>query len=178
MDLFRVESILLHTHWGLLVMDVYTRRIIGFGAQAMTVDGPSLCRMFNQAIVGQSLPARLSFDHDRLFEFRRWQANLRILEIESVRSVPSAPQSHPYIERLIGTIRREYLDRLFFWNGRDLSRKLELFRNYYNECRVHRSLAGATPAENGGGARQPSTSLARNRWQSHRQGLFELPVTT
>jgi hypothetical protein len=101
----------------------------------------------------------LSFDHDRLFEFHRWRANLRILEIEPVRSVPYVPPSHPYVERLIGTIRREYLDRLFLWNGRDLSRKLELFRNYYNECRVHRSLAGATPAEKGGGARQPSTTL-------------------
>jgi hypothetical protein len=46
-DLFRVESILLQTHWVLLVTDVYTRRIIGFGVQAMTVDGPSLCGMFN-----------------------------------------------------------------------------------------------------------------------------------
>jgi hypothetical protein len=42
------------THWVLLVMDVYTRRIVGFGVQAMTVDGPSLCRMFNKAIAGQS----------------------------------------------------------------------------------------------------------------------------
>jgi transposase InsO family protein len=157
-------------------MDVYTRRIIGFGLQAMAVDGPSLCRMFNQAIAGQGLPVRLSFDHDRLFAFDRWQANLRILEIEPVRSVPYVPLSHCFVERLIGTVRREYLDRLFFWNGRDLSRKLELFRNYYNEYRVHRSLAGATPTEKGGGASQPSTSLAHYRWRSHRQGLFELPV--
>jgi hypothetical protein len=68
------------------------------------------------------------------------------------------------------------LDRLFFWNGRDLSRKLELFRNYYNEYRVHRSLAGATPAEKGGGPTPPSTSLAHYHWQSHCQGLFELPA--
>jgi putative transposase len=175
-DLFRVESILLQTHWVLLVMDVYTRRIIGFGVQPVAVDGPSLCWMFNPAIAGQGSPVRLSFDHDRLFEFHRWQANLRILEIEPVRSVPYAPRSHPYVERLIGTLRREYLDRLFFWNGRDLSRKLELFRNYYNECRVHRSLAGVTPVEKGGGAGQPSASLANYRWQSHCHGLFELPV--
>ena len=175
-DLFRVESILLQTHWVLLVMDVHTRRIIGFGVQAMAVDGPSLCRMFNQAIANQSLPARLSLDHDPLFEFHLWPANLRILEIEPVRSVPYAPQSHPYVERLIGTTGRGYLDRLFFWNGRDLNRKLKLFRNYYNECRVHRSLEGATPAEKGGGVSQPSTSLAHYRWQSDCHGLFELPV--
>jgi hypothetical protein len=49
--------------------------------------------MFNQAIAGQSLPVRLSFDHDPLFEFHRWHANLRILGIESVRSVPYAPKN-------------------------------------------------------------------------------------
>ena len=175
-DLFRVESIRLESHWVLLVMDVYTRRIIGFGVQAILVDGPNLCRMFNQAIAAQGLPERLSFDHDRLFEFHRWQANLRIMEIEAVRSVPYAPQSHPFVERLIGTVRREYLDRLCFWNGRDLSRKLGLFRDYYNEHRVHRSLEGMTPAEKGGSSSQASASLVHYRWQSHCQDLFELPI--
>ena len=61
-DLLRTESILLQTHWILLVMDLYTRRIIGFGVQAVAVDGPALCRMFNHAISGQGLPRRLSFD--------------------------------------------------------------------------------------------------------------------
>jgi hypothetical protein len=46
---------------------------------------------------------------------------------------------------------------------------------YYNEYRVHRSLAGATPAEKGGGPTQPLVRIARYRWQSHCQGLFELP---
>jgi hypothetical protein len=50
LDLFRTESILLKTHWVLVVMDQYSRRIIGFGVQALAVDGEALCRMFNQAI--------------------------------------------------------------------------------------------------------------------------------
>ena len=79
LDLFRTESILLKTHWVLVVMDQFSRRIIGFGVQAQAVDGPELCRKFNQAISGQALPVRLSLDHDPLFEFQRWQANLRIL---------------------------------------------------------------------------------------------------
>jgi putative transposase len=91
LDLFRAESILLKSHWVLIVMDVFTRRIIGFGVQALAVDGPAICRMFNQVIFGQPLPRRLSYDHDPLFEFHRWQANLRILGIQSVRSVPYVP---------------------------------------------------------------------------------------
>jgi hypothetical protein len=57
-------------------------------AQAVAVDGPALCRMFNQAIAGQGLPTRLSTDHDPLFRFQRWQANLRILDVETVQTVP------------------------------------------------------------------------------------------
>ena len=86
--------------------------------------------MFNQAIAGQGLPKRLSTDHDPLFKFHRWQANLRILEVETVHSVPQVPWSHPFIERLIGTLRREYLDRLFFWTTADLERKLDSFKTY------------------------------------------------
>ncbi|MBI2293320.1 MAG: transposase [Betaproteobacteria bacterium] len=56
-------------------------------------------------------------------------------------TVPQVPLSHPFIERLIGAIRREYLDRVFFWNVVDLARKLGEFRDYYNEYRVQ-SLTG------------------------------------
>ena len=55
-DLFRCESITLKTHWVLVVMDQFTRRIIGFGTQAGAVDGIALCRMFNHAIAGQGIP--------------------------------------------------------------------------------------------------------------------------
>jgi putative transposase len=117
---------LLRTHWILLVMDVCTRRLIGFGVERGPIDGVSVCRMFNRAIAGQPLPKRLSTDHDPLFRFHRWKANLRVLGIEEVKSVAYAPVSHPFIERLIGTIRREYLDQTFFWDATDLARKLGL----------------------------------------------------
>src|ERR1017187_6493470 len=110
-------------------------RLSAFGLQAAPLDGVALCRMFNQAIAGQGLPARLSLNHDPLFTFQRWQANLRLLEIEAIQTVPYAPVSHPFIERLIGTLRREYLDHCFFWNQHDLEKKLAAFRRYYNRSR-------------------------------------------
>jgi putative transposase len=79
LDLFRCESVALRTYWVLVVMDQYTRRIIGFGIHAGAVDGLALCRMFNQAIRGASLPKYLSSDHDPLYRFHQWEANLRIL---------------------------------------------------------------------------------------------------
>jgi hypothetical protein len=40
--------------------------------------------------------------------------------------MPYAPLSHPFVERLIGTIRRECLDRTLFWTAADLETKLSI----------------------------------------------------
>jgi transposase InsO family protein len=111
-DLFRCESVALRTYWVLVVMDHYTRRIIGFGVHAGIVDGQALCRMFNRAIRWQTVPAYLSSDHDPLYRFHQWQANLRVLGVTEIKTVPYVPLSHPFVERLIGTIRREFLDHV------------------------------------------------------------------
>src|SRR5258707_13782232 len=87
---------------------------------------------FNCANSSHPKPKYLSPHHDPRFRFHRWLANLRVLEIEEIKSIPSAPVSHPFVERLIGTIRREYFDRVFFWNPADLARKLHDYKMYYN----------------------------------------------
>jgi putative transposase len=118
----------------------------------------------------------LSTDHDPLFRFHRWLANLRVLEVEEIKSVPYAPLSHPFVERLIGTIRREYLDRVFFWNAMDLARKLKEYEDYYNAYRVHRSLGGTTPAQRAGASSAAPASLDRHAWRQHCRGLFQTPI--
>src|SRR5438105_11669303 len=135
LDLFRCESVALRTYCVLVVMDQYTRRIIGFGIQRGVVDGLALCRMFKQAIRGTGLPKYVSSDHDPLYRFHQWEANLRILGVTEIKTVPYTPWSHPFVERLIGTIRRECLDRLLFWTAADLDMKLIAFRDYYNGYR-------------------------------------------
>jgi len=74
----------------------------------------------------------------------RCDANLRILDIEELKSVPFAPRPHPFIERPIGALPSEYLDQTFFWNGLDLHRKLHRFATYYDLRRVHAGLSGRT----------------------------------
>ena len=143
---------------------------------AGTVDGVTLCCMFNKIISNQKLPIYLSSDHDPLFNFHRWRANLRILDIEEIKSVPYAPMSHPFIERIIGTIRRELLDQALFWNQSDLEAKLTRFMSYYNEARCHCSLVGRTPNEKGFIGLLGSCNFNRYRWKKYCNGLFELPV--
>jgi transposase InsO family protein len=175
-DLFRCESILLKTHWVLAVMDQFSRRIVGFGVHAGDVDGVALCRMFNSAISTMGTPTYLSTDNDPLFDYQRWQANLRILEIDEIKAIPYTPISHPFIERLIGTIRRDYLDHTLFWNAIDLERKLADFQSYYNQHRTHNSLGGATPAEMTESNSKLRIKLNNFRWQSHCHGLYQLPI--
>jgi len=112
--------------------------------RAPGVTAADVCRMFNVAIQGQGAPRHLSTDHDPLFEAYRWRANLRILEIDELKTVPQVPLSHPFVERLIGTMRREFLDHVPFWNARDLERKLAEFRA--RRCAVGLPLSGPRPA--------------------------------
>jgi hypothetical protein len=119
-------------------------------------------------------PATLFKFHKALVD--RKYADLRVLEIEEIKSVPYVPVSHPFVERLIRTIRREYLDHMLFWNAPDLTRKLDAFRCYYNEQRVHRSLDGTTPALRAGASAPAPAALDRNGRRQHCSGLFQIPV--
>ncbi len=175
-DLFRCESATLRTHWVLVVMDQLTRRIIGFGVHAGNVDGVALCRMFLGAIRGQGLPKYLSSDHDPLYRFHRWQATLGVLEVAEIKTVPVVPLSHPFVERLIGTIRREYLDRMLFWTTAELEVKLIDFQHYFNAHRTHAGIGGRLPAPDIDQSTSP-IDLRSYRWRSHCRGLYQTPMT-
>jgi len=175
-DLFRCESILLKTHWVLVVMDQFTRRIIGFGVHIGDVDGIALCRMFNSAISTMGVPKYLSSDNDPLFLYHQWQANLRILDVDEIKTIPYRPRSHPFIERLIGTTRREFLDHTLFWNAVDLHKNLADFQIYYNLHRTHRSLDGDTPAEVAGVVTKLPIKLNKFLWQTHCREIYQLPI--
>jgi hypothetical protein len=56
-----------------------------------------------------------------------------------------AKLSHPFVERLIGTVRREYLDRILFWTTTDLEAKLVDFQHYFNAYRTMLDWKDACP---------------------------------
>ena len=57
-----------------------------------------------------------------------------------------APKANAYVERVIGTIRRECLDHLIVVNERHLRGVLRDYVRYYNEARPYRSLALRPPS--------------------------------
>ena len=97
---------------------------------------------------------------------------------DQIKTIPGTPRSHAFVERLIGTIRREYLDRIWFWHQSDLQRKLEDYQAFYNQYRCHTGLAGVTPAQRNGTPAPPFARLDsfRWRWRQHCQGLFHTPI--
>ena len=128
-------------------------------------------RMFQQAIRGQSLPKYLSTDNDPLYRFHQWQANLRVLEVTEIKTVPYV--SHPFIERLIGSIRRECLDQTLFWTTADLEGKLYEFQRYFNEYRTHAGIKGRLPDSQGP---VPANRICFVGWQRHCRGLYQTPI--
>ena len=106
-----------------------------------------------------------------MHRFHQWQANLSILDVSEIKTVPYVPLSHPFIERLIGTVRRECLDQC--WTATDLERKLSAFRTYYNEYRCHQALEGGTPTEL---PKSKAADIQSPRWQKHCRGLYQTPV--
>ena len=65
--------------------------------------------------------------------------------MQEIKTGPYAPLSHPLVERLIGTIRRERVGRTLFWTAADLENALLDFQRYYNSHRL-----GRTPGSSSG----------------------------
>lgn len=173
--MFRCESATLRTHWVLVVMDQFTRRIIGFGVHCGSMDGMALCCMFHRAIRGQSPPKYLSSDHDPLYRFHQWKANLRVLEVTEIKTVPYVPPIASVRREAIGTVRREYLDRILFWTTVDLEAKLTEFQRYYNGHRTHGGLEGRLPEQVSDGS-NPPIYFDSYRWRRHCRGLYQTPI--
>ena len=175
LDFFTCESTILRTHNVLVVLDVFTRRNIGIAINEGPVGGIDLCRMFAEATAGHQMPKFISHDNAKVFHFYRWAANMRILGIEEIWSVPYVPISHPFIESLIGKIRHEYLDQTLFWNKIDLERKLKKYVHYHNNHRVHRSICGQIPLQWSGEIQVSKADYSNYDWESYCNGMFVRP---
>ncbi len=65
--------------------------------------------------------------------------------IDELISAPRAPWQNPYVERVIGSIRRECTDHIIPLSEKHLLRTLREYVTYYNESRTHQSLDGNAP---------------------------------
>ena len=101
-------------------------------------------RRLVQTFPWDTAPRFLLRDRDAIYgpEFLRSVRNLRI---EDVQTSPRSPWQNPYVERLIGSIRRECLDHLVILNERHLRRVLREYLSYYSNARTHLGLGKDCP---------------------------------
>src|SRR5437867_12342140 len=83
-------------------------------------------------------------EHSSIYgdEFRK---QVEVLGIKEVLSAPRSPWQRAYIERIIGSIRRECLDHVIIFDEASLRRKLRLYFRYYHQSRLHLSLDSDSP---------------------------------
>ena len=86
----------------------------------------------------------LIHDRDRIFA-RHLDASISALGVEVLRSPVASPQANPFVERLIGTLRRDCLDHVIALNERHLRRVIGWYLNYYHDWRTHLSLSMDAP---------------------------------
>jgi putative transposase len=83
-----------------------------------------------------------------------------------------APRANAFIERWIGTVRRECLDRILIVNRRHLERVLPVYIRHYNEHRPHRSLNQRSPIEEPPRGSETDVDLDRVRRRDLLGGLI------
>jgi transposase InsO family protein len=74
------------------------------------------------------------------------RAKVKAMDIEEVVTAPRSPWQNPFVERVIGSIRRECLDHVIVLNERHLRRILASYVDYYHGSRTHLSLEKDTPS--------------------------------
>jgi putative transposase len=79
--------------------------------------------------------------------YRRIQSELAGLGVGIAASTVRSPRANAFIERWIGTVRRECLDRILIVSRRHLEQVLPVYLRHYNEHRPHRSLDQRPPIE-------------------------------
>ena len=97
-----------------------------------------------EAFPWDSAPRFLLRDRDAIYGalFRR---RVTGLDIEEVLIAPQSPWQNPYVERMIGTLRRELLDHVIVVDEKHLRRLLARYLDYYHRWRCHLSLEKDTP---------------------------------
>ena len=142
-DFFVVPTVRNHILYVFVVLAHLRRRIVHFGiTENPTAEWTS--RQLLAAFPWDTAPRYLIRDRDSIYgdRFRRRVAGMNINEI---LIAPRSPWQSPYVERLIGSVRRECLDHVVVLGERHLRRVLTSYLAYYHGARCHMGLDGDAP---------------------------------
>jgi putative transposase len=148
-DLFTVDTVLFRRLYVLVFIEIATRQVYlaGLSANPTGEWATQQARNIIETFVERAEPIRFLI-HDRDGKFTAgFDEVFRCDGVRTIRTPVRAPRANAFIERWIGTVRREYLDRILIVNRRHLERVLAAYIPHYNEHRPHRSLGQRPPIE-------------------------------
>jgi transposase InsO family protein len=142
-DFFTVPTATFRVLFVFIVLAHKRRKVVHFAV----TESPSAFWAGQQLVNAfpfEMAPKFLLRDRDSIYgtEFMRRVAGLGMHE---KLITPRSPWQNPYVERLIGTLRRECLDHVIIFNDRQLERVLREYVEYYHAHRTHRALEHDCP---------------------------------
>jgi transposase InsO family protein len=142
-DFFTVPTLSFQVLYVFLVLAHDRRRILHFNVTAHpTAEWTG--QQLREAFPFEQVPRYLLRDRDAIFgeEFRR---EVKDMGIHEVLSAPRSPWQRAYVERVIGSMRRECLDHVIVFYETSLRRILTSYFEYYHRSRTHLSLGKDSP---------------------------------
>ena len=142
-DFFVVPTVTFKLLYGFLVLRHDRRRVVHINVTAHpTADW--VARQVKDAFPFDETPRYLIRDRDGAYGacFREC---LESMGVEEVLTAPRSPWQNPYVERLIGSVRRECLNHVIVFGEAHLRRILSRYFDYYHNSRTHRALDDNAP---------------------------------
>ena len=146
MDFFTVTTLRFQVLYVFLIFDHVRREVLHFAV----TPNPTMewvLQQLREAVPFGEQPRYLFRDNDGIYGYgvRAFLISCGILE---VRTAYRSPCQNPYVERMIGTLRRELLDHVIVLNQAHLERLLREFaEDCYHTARPHQGLGGETPVQ-------------------------------
>src|ERR1017187_9614162 len=137
-DMFVVDTATFRLLYTLIVLGHDRRRIIHFDVTQNPTQA-WLSRQMTEAFPWDTAPRYLLQDRDASYG-PAFRDRVRVMGIKEVVTAPRSPWQNPYVERIIGSIRRECLDHIIIFNEHHLRAVLSRYSQYHHKTRTHLSL--------------------------------------
>src|SRR5438445_2627240 len=142
-DYFTVPTIRFQVLYVFLVLAHDRRRVVHFNVTAHPT-AEWTAQQLREAFPFDQIPRYLLRDRDQIFG-DTFREQVKDMQIEEVLSAPRSPWQRAYVERLIGSIRRECLDHVIAFGEASLRRTLSCYFSYYHQTRTHLCLEKDAP---------------------------------
>ena len=142
-DFFTVPTVRFQVLYVFVVLAHERRRIVHFAVTAHPT-AEWTAHQLREAFPWETAPRYLLRDRDHLFGHALVN-QVNAMGIQQVLSAPRSPWQRAYIERLIGSIRRECLDHVIVFNEHTLKQHLSAYTAYYHRTRTHLALQKDCP---------------------------------